>query len=62
VQDSGDDRDARFTALYGRYYGDVLRYAARRAGPETGAEVAAETFLTARRRLDAVPARQPLLS
>jgi RNA polymerase sigma-70 factor (ECF subfamily) len=60
VQGSGDDRDARFTALYERHYGDVLRYAARRAGPEAAAEVAAETFLTAWRRLDAVPARQPL--
>jgi RNA polymerase sigma-70 factor (ECF subfamily) len=60
VQESGDDRDNRFTALYERHYGDVLRYAARRAGAETAAEVAAETFLTAWRRLDAVPARQPL--
>jgi RNA polymerase sigma-70 factor (ECF subfamily) len=60
VQKSGDDRDTRFTALYERHYGDVLRYAARRAGAETAAEVAAETFLTAWRRLDAVPARQPL--
>jgi RNA polymerase sigma factor (sigma-70 family) len=60
VQDSGDDRDARFTALYERHYGDVLRYAARRAGPEAAAEVAAEAFLTAWRRLDVVPASQPL--
>src|SRR5262249_2684084 len=50
----------RFTELYERHYGDVLRYAARRAGAEAAAEVAAETFLTAWRRLDAVPARQPL--
>ena len=60
MQDSGDDREARFTALYERHFGDVLRYAARRAGTEAAAEVAAETFLTAWRRLDAVPARQPL--
>ncbi len=60
MQDSGDDREARFTALYERHFGDVLRYAARRAGTEAAAEVAAETFLTAWRRLDAVPAREPL--
>src|SRR5262249_12019776 len=60
VQGSGDDKEARFTALYERHYGDVLRYAARRAGPEAAAEVAAETFLTAWRRLDAVPAGEPL--
>jgi RNA polymerase sigma-70 factor (ECF subfamily) len=60
VQETGDDREARFTALYERHYGDVLRYAARRAGAETAAEVAAETFLAAWRRLDDVPARQPL--
>jgi RNA polymerase sigma-70 factor (ECF subfamily) len=58
--DNGDDKEARFTALYQRHYGDVLRYAARRAGAEAAAEVAAETFLTAWRRLDAVPAREPL--
>jgi RNA polymerase sigma factor (sigma-70 family) len=60
VQDFDDDTDARFTALYERHYGDVLRYAARRAGAEAAAEVAAETFLTAWRRFDAVPALQPL--
>lgn len=63
MQGSGDDKDdkeARFTALYERHYGDVLRYAARRAGAEAAAEVAAETFLTAWRRLDAVPGHQPL--
>jgi RNA polymerase sigma-70 factor, ECF subfamily len=60
VQGSGDDREARFTALYERHYGDVLRYTARRAGTEAAAEVAAETFLTAWRRLDVVPAREPL--
>jgi RNA polymerase sigma-70 factor (ECF subfamily) len=46
--------------LYERHYGDVLRYAARRADAEAAAEVAAETFLTAWRRLDAVPDRHPL--
>jgi RNA polymerase sigma-70 factor (ECF subfamily) len=60
VEDTGDNRDARFTTLYERHYGDVLRYAARRAGPEAAAEVAAETFLTAWRRLDDLPASQPL--
>ena len=60
MEDTGDNRDARFTTLYERHYGDVLRYAARRAGPEAAAEVAAETFLTAWRRLDDLPASQPL--
>jgi RNA polymerase sigma-70 factor (ECF subfamily) len=60
VEGTGDDRDARFTTLYERHYGDVLRYAARRAGPEAAAEVASETFLTAWRRLDDLPASQPL--
>jgi RNA polymerase sigma factor (sigma-70 family) len=63
VQGSGDgkdDKEARFTALYERHYRDVLRYAARRAGTEAAAEVAAETFLTAWRRLDVVPDHQPL--
>jgi RNA polymerase sigma-70 factor (ECF subfamily) len=60
VQDSGDGAEERFTALYERHYGDVLRYAARRAGAEAAREVAAETFLTAWRRLDAVPDYQPL--
>lgn len=58
--DDKDDKEARFTALYERHYADVLRYAARRAGTEAAAEVASETFLTAWRRLDAVPDRQPL--
>jgi RNA polymerase sigma factor (sigma-70 family) len=60
VEGTSDDRDARFTTLYERHYGDVLRYAARRAGSEAAAEVAAETFLTAWRRLDDLPASQPL--
>jgi RNA polymerase sigma-70 factor (ECF subfamily) len=50
----------RFQALYERHYGAVLRYAARRVGAEAAADVAAETFLTAWRRLDAVPAPEPL--
>jgi RNA polymerase sigma-70 factor (ECF subfamily) len=55
-----DDRRERFQALYERYYAAVLRYAARRGPAEAAADVAAETFLTAWRRLDAVPDPEPL--
>jgi RNA polymerase sigma-70 factor (ECF subfamily) len=54
-----DHRD-RFQALYEQHYAAVLRYAARRVGVEAAADVAAETFLTAWRRLDAVPSLEPL--
>jgi RNA polymerase sigma factor (sigma-70 family) len=50
------DPEVRFDALYRAHYGAVLRYAARRADPETARDVAAETFLVAWRRLSAVPA------
>jgi RNA polymerase sigma-70 factor (ECF subfamily) len=58
VRDSNDHD--RFRVLYERHYDAVLRYAARRVGAEAAADVAAETFLTAWRRLDAVPAAEPL--
>ncbi|HEX9520559.1 MAG TPA: sigma-70 family RNA polymerase sigma factor [Streptosporangiaceae bacterium] len=50
------DPEVRFDALYRAHYGAVLRYAARRADPETARDVVAETFLVAWRRLSAVPA------
>lgn len=56
----GSDDHDRFRALYERHYAAVLRYAARRVGAEAAADVAAETFLTAWRRLDVVLAREPL--
>jgi RNA polymerase sigma-70 factor (ECF subfamily) len=59
VRDSDDRRD-RFRIVYEQHYPAVLRYAARRVGPDAAGDVAAETFLTAWRRLDDVPEREPL--
>jgi RNA polymerase sigma factor (sigma-70 family) len=50
------DRAEQFSDLYRGHYEDVLRYALRRTDPETARDIAAETFLVAWRRLDAVPA------
>lgn len=55
----GSEHD-RFSALYVEHYAAVLRYAARRVGAEAARDVAAETFMTAWRRLDHVPPAQPL--
>jgi RNA polymerase sigma-70 factor (ECF subfamily) len=60
VADRGDPEHDRFKAIYAEYYLAVLRYAARRIGAEAARDIAAETFLTAWRRLDHVPAGQPL--
>lgn len=50
-------RRARFTALFDRTHGPLLAYAVRRvADPCDAADVVAETFLVAWRRLDDVPA------
>jgi len=48
------DRE-RFEALFGTYYGAVVRYAVRRVGQDTSGEVVAETFTVAWRRLDQIP-------
>lgn len=49
--------EARFARLYADYAPDVLAYALRRVNrPEDAAEILAETFLVAWRRLGAVPA------
>lgn len=45
----------RFTALYEASYGAIYAYAARRVGERFADEVAAETFLIAWRRWEAVP-------
>ena len=45
----------RFAALYEARYGAIRAYAARRVGAEDADEIAAETFLVAWRRFDAVP-------
>jgi len=59
VRDSDDRRD-RFRAVYEQHYPAVLRYATRRVGPDAAGDVTAETFLTAWRRLDDLPEREPL--
>jgi DNA-directed RNA polymerase specialized sigma24 family protein len=52
------DRADRFDDLYRTHYLPVLRYARRRADPDTAGDVVAETFLIAWRRLDSLPAQQ----
>jgi RNA polymerase sigma-70 factor (ECF subfamily) len=54
-----DIRAQRFAALYEDSYGAIHAYASRRAGSEAADEIAAETFLVAWRRFDALPA-EPL--
>jgi RNA polymerase sigma-70 factor (ECF subfamily) len=49
------DRTERFTKLYEASYGAIYAFAARRVGIEVADEIAAETFLVAWRRLDALP-------
>ena len=49
-------RRRRFEALYAQYHAQVLGYALRRIdGPDEAADVLAETFLVAWRRLEIVP-------
>jgi DNA-directed RNA polymerase specialized sigma24 family protein len=58
VADRGGLEHDRFKAVYDQHYPAVLRYAARRVGAEAARDIAAETFLTAWRRLDRVSARR----
>lgn len=51
---SGSDR-LRFERLYAEHRRDLLGYFLRRADPTDAADLLAETFLVAWRRLDAVP-------
>jgi len=52
-----DDPERRFRALYTAYYPAMLAYAIRRTGPtEDAADIVADIFTTAWRRLDQVPA------
>jgi RNA polymerase sigma factor (sigma-70 family) len=55
-------RRERFRAIYQANYTLILGYALRRCpDPEDAADVVSETFLTAWRRLDAVPAEEARL-
>ncbi|MFD8557642.1 RNA polymerase sigma factor [Streptosporangium canum] len=51
-----DERPARFEAVYREAYGQITAYAARRcASPQDAADVVAETFTVAWRRMDDMP-------
>jgi RNA polymerase sigma-70 factor (ECF subfamily) len=53
---STDERRVRFEAVYEAYHGPILGYILRRTEtPDDAADVIAETFLTAWRRLDEIP-------
>ncbi len=53
------DRATQFATLYKASYGAIHAYASRRAGVEAADEIAAETFLVAWRRFEALPS-EPL--
>lgn len=56
MTESDTQREARFARLFDETRADLLAYALRRAnGPEDAADVVAETFLIAWRKLDSVP-------
>ena len=51
-----DERQRRFEAAYAAHHGPILGYVLRRtSNPDDAADVLAETFLTAWRRLDDMP-------
>src|ERR1700712_1014206 len=47
--------EAAFTALYGEYYAQVLRFVRRRAHPLNVDDIVSETFLTAWQRRGSLP-------
>ncbi|WP_285575368.1 RNA polymerase sigma factor [Actinoallomurus iriomotensis] len=49
-----------FVEIYERHYDAVLRYAWRRVGPDHAADIVAETFAIAFRRLRDIPEDAPL--
>lgn len=53
-----DSRAERFRVLFDAEWPGVLGYAARRTDPESAADVVADTFLVAWRRLDDIPPGQ----
>jgi RNA polymerase sigma-70 factor, ECF subfamily len=52
----GSDRQALFAALFRRHHAAVRRYVTRRAWPDAVDDVVAETFATAWRRFEEIPA------
>lgn len=58
MRESAAQREARFARLFNETRADLLAYAMRRAmSPEDAADVLAETFLIAWRKLDSIPPR-----
>lgn len=55
VRAGGDSREEAFRDLFGRHYGAVYGYAARRLGHDDAADAAADVFTVAWRRLRSVP-------
>ena len=55
--DTMTPREDRFRSLFAAHHGAVLAFARRRSNPAHADDIAAETFLVAWRRLDAVPSR-----
>jgi RNA polymerase sigma-70 factor (ECF subfamily) len=56
TEDHQGDAEHRFAALYQAYYHPILAYAVRRVAPaEDAADVVADVFTTAWRRIDQVP-------
>ena len=56
MSQAGNDTEERFRALFGRCSRPLLTYALRRVGePADAADVVAETFVVAWRRLDEIP-------
>jgi len=53
-------RRERFEGLYREHYGAVRGYLLRRAAPELASDALSEIFLAAWRRLDELPADDPL--
>jgi RNA polymerase sigma-70 factor, ECF subfamily len=49
------DHDARLTRLFEEHHSTVLAYATRRVGLQSAADVAAETYAVAWRRVDELP-------
>jgi RNA polymerase sigma-70 factor (ECF subfamily) len=54
----GGDAEERFRDLYETTYDDLTRFAQRRVHPSYAEDLAAETMLTAWRRLDHLPAQR----
>jgi RNA polymerase sigma-70 factor, ECF subfamily len=58
----GSANDVRFASLYDKYYRHIYAYCRRRTTPDRVEDAVADTFLTAWRRIDDVPAdREGLL-